>query len=194
MATRDLIEAEAEYRNTGYVNQPQPSISIEALQMGGGIDPSPICFVSAANLKKEHDELLAEYELQPYAQSASIHPALPEEIEHIEPAMDAALDNLVHVISTERECDSFIEWRQGFSPKEHQEQEDRENDRLFQKQLLNQQLEAQERLVDNQLETQEEISKRQRRRSLWLQLLAGLIGVATATGVVFLTKWMSSAN
>lgn len=35
-------------------------------------------------------------------------------------------NRVLQIISAERECDSFAEWQQGFSPKEHREMLDRE--------------------------------------------------------------------
>ena len=74
----------------------------------------PVCFAMTVNFDKEAEEL----------RNSPKYATRKNEIgEVISPKYDA----LVKVIlSKERECESFIKWHQGSTPKEHQEMMDRE--------------------------------------------------------------------
>lgn len=102
-----LLEADANYRETG---ERKP---VEAPHWN-----VPICFMRAADLRgeREHPPRMGVviYEEDPYK-------GWPSEGEQ----------NLA-VITQERVCDSFTEWQQGFTPKEHREIMDRREWREWQ--------------------------------------------------------------
>jgi hypothetical protein len=80
----------------------------------------PVCFVMAASFDEEAEELRR---LPEYAGRRN------EIEEHIPPNWSAITSTIIH---KERQCDSFVEWKQGSTPKEHQEMLDRQEWRNWQ--------------------------------------------------------------
>lgn len=80
----------------------------------GNFDPIPICFVNCFNIKEEI-EVLRKAAHDEWTQN-SIG-------EWIQPHWEIYVKQ---VLNTERVCESFRDWQQGFTPKEHREMMDRE--------------------------------------------------------------------
>ena len=97
--TRELEEVERGEDGTII----QPNISRDTphkMSSGSKYDP-PICFARAVNLQ-------AEYKIKSVNETGSEW-------------VIRANQRLKEVLNQTRECESFVEWQQGFTPKEHRE-------------------------------------------------------------------------
>lgn len=98
--TRKLEEVEFESRQNGYLK-------------ANRYEYIPVCFAMVISFDKECEELrkLPQYQSR-----------FDEIGGHIYPNTG---DLIIPLLSKERDCESFIEWIQGFTPREHQEMLDR---------------------------------------------------------------------
>jgi len=101
--TRELEEMQEDYRFTGKapmwsVEVPRRVTGIVADWVGKEGLSDPLCFIRAWNLS-------SEFKAEGTGTSA---------------------EKCLRILGKERECSSFIEWQQGFTPKEHREMMNRE--------------------------------------------------------------------
>ena len=94
--TRGLDEAEQNFRDTGRV-----PLTTNLLNY---FEVRPICFAKAFDLREE---------IQTAGSGAIVD-------------SDAGIKAILEVVQGERSCTSFVHWKQGFTPKEHQESLDRQ--------------------------------------------------------------------
>ena len=156
--TRSLDEVEKAFRDSG---EPKLIRSLQAQAHNWGADipkdePYPICFKS-------------KYDLIAEVQAMGGH--IPSDVRSI--------------IQLERDCDSFVEWRQGFTPKEHQDMQDRED--MLKREYTND--EADKRWREGREDIAQEFQKKEGERNRRSQLLAGIIGaiigiLGTLAGVI----------
>ena len=128
--TRELVEMELGYRNTGEC--PREIDSVKHPNIYGY--EYPLCFKLAYNLGEEMKNLTG-------SPGEKIRP----------------------VIQRDRACEPFAKWRQGFTPKEHQEMLDRE------------------KLMEWQKEREEDDRKWHRKEQWQLVIVAGIF---TLLGVI----------
>ncbi|MEE9201949.1 MAG: hypothetical protein V3U31_01985 [Dehalococcoidia bacterium] len=94
------MEAEQTFRKTGSL--PQGKVPV--------YESLPLCFARAYDLRKE------------------VRMHIPKEIqdrELIERMVNPTEDDAFAMLQSERQCNSFTDWIQGFTPKEHREMIDR---------------------------------------------------------------------
>jgi hypothetical protein len=103
-----LIEVDDDYRTKGEIAQPPRDITAGHFMMPAPeFGEIPRCFVRAANLAHEAD--------------------LADKDERMGRTLGESYSEAIkRVIDTNRECDGFTSWNQGFSPKEHREMLDRQ--------------------------------------------------------------------
>jgi hypothetical protein len=82
-------------------------------------EPTPVCFINSFNIKEEIEILRKAAHDEP--SQDSIGGYIPP---HWEIHVKA-------VLNTERKCQSFRKWQQGFTPKEHKEMADRDRERVW---------------------------------------------------------------
>lgn len=105
---RELDEAEDLYRRTGDVTLDGDYLRHERL---------PICFARTWNLRDEfHKHIAEEYDV--VDRERWLRSPQPE--------------HTLAIINKERRCSGFVEWQQGFTPKEHREILDRQEQRDWQ--------------------------------------------------------------
>jgi hypothetical protein len=107
--TREFVEIEEEKRCSGEIGSEF-----------GGCEPTPVCFINSFDIKEEVEIL--------------------RKVAHDEPSQDSMGGHIpphweIHVkavLNTERKCESFRKYQQGFTPKEHREMLDRQEWRNWQ--------------------------------------------------------------
>jgi hypothetical protein len=90
-----LVEADSQYRESGYPIQPMRAVTQES-----SVADYPVCFLRKWPLQEE------------IIDSQGI-------------PVGSITEATVDVLTRQRPCDGFTEWQQGFSPKEHREMLDR---------------------------------------------------------------------
>jgi len=101
--TREFVEIDDKKRDSGKIGSDF-----------GGLEPIPVCFINCFNIKEEVEVLRKAAHDEPTQNSYG---------QHISPHWG---NYVKQVLNTERECEYFIEWQQGFTPKEHREMMDRQ--------------------------------------------------------------------
>lgn len=162
---RALVEAEANFRETGKVPQPDRPTEYDigipsSFVAGGGFGDIPICFARAADLD-------SETKLDKTNQS-SIG-------QHSEGAV-------LRAITKERECAHFTTWYQGFTPKEHREMLDRDNMLIWQRDREE---------SDRVFQAREAAENRKWR---FREFLVAVIGVAVVVGVSLTAAFIERAG
>jgi len=123
----------------------------------------PVCFVMAVNLRERLEEIENLPENAPRQQDAYGNYTWP------------TWEDLVKIlIDNERECELFTKWRQGYTPKEHQEMMDRERRDKFEQEIrkIERDWQERQRKLDRQWQAKQQI---------YLVIVAGiftLIGAA----------------
>jgi hypothetical protein len=138
--TRQLEEVDGTFREWGR----PPLKRVAGRNQYKGQYDIPICFVRAHNLYNEVIE-------------SGVKPELYYTI-------------VKTVIDEDRQCDSFIEWHQGFTPKEHQEMLDR-------KEMLKWQAEREKEDKEWQQRQREIEHNWQSRQQLFLAIIAGIFTI-----------------
>ena len=117
--TRELEEVEEQFRSSG----DQPKVDYMYGNMGVlKQEPLPVCFDRSIDI---HGEIKALW--------GSIRQEFPEGGKKLtEPDWKAYVRI---TLSSERQCESFTKWHQGFTPKEHQEMIDRERRDIFENEI-----------------------------------------------------------
>ena len=164
-----LIEADLEYRENGAISQ-----------SGLPISDHPICFVRSYHLMQEIEN----------ARDYHTTPGIPNVNDDFDRPITFSDNNFKWVIHKLRDCDekdTFIEWQQGYSPKEHVEMN------LLVKQKAY--LDEQRRLDLEWREKQEQIAGRRHWREIFilgfgatLALIAATI-LASAIQAYWIPKW-----
>ena len=90
--------------------------------------------------------------------------------DELQPNDDA--EHRLLVMTRERSCDEFLEWQQGFSPKEHKEM-------LREERMLEWQA-KQEKADQSWREQQAEVAARRHKEQLWI--IGGVVAAATVLG------------
>ena len=106
--TTEFSEIAEEKRNSGKIGSDR-----------GGHEPVPVCFINSFNIKEEVEILRKAVHDEP------LHDAIGG---YISPKWEIYVED---VLNTERKCKSFRKWQQGFSPREHREMIDREQERKW---------------------------------------------------------------
>jgi len=153
--TRELEEVQEDYRNTGKapkwsVEVPRRTPEFFAAWVGKEGLGTPVCFMRVYDLSVEFK---------------------PNE-------MGAAEEKCLQILGKERECSSFIEWKQGFTPKEHREMMDREG-------MLKWQAEREDKDRDWRAEQERIRNKQEWRRYIFLAVCT-LLAAAAGSGITYL--------
>lgn len=108
---------------------------------------------------------------------------------------DSAEHDIEKMMRTERICNGFMEWRPGFSPKEHAEIEMQhlveESRRLWEEKQAIENDKRHRETIDIALRGIKQSSKDSRINTT-IAFVCGLIGAAATLGVVFLERWSST--
>lgn len=164
--TRELIEVEKSIRDEGVIPKSTDAIHRQSLPIS---DPFPICFAQVP--------INAEYQ---------------ERIDKHQKLSDSVRQGTFReIITKDRKCDElgcFIEWMQGFSPKEHVEMNMLENQRQWQRQM---ELDAQkwrEDQAERDRKWRQEDARAIERRHLVNLAVTALIAMAMIIGTLVAAK------
>ena len=102
-------------------------------------------------------------------------------------------------LQSERECDAFTEWKQGFSPKEHAEmllhEEIREAEQQWREQQAKQDQQWREQQAERDRQWREEDRKKietnANRRTIWAVVLSVIAAVVAAVLTPLVQAWLS---
>ena len=151
--TRELEEIEGQFRSSG----DQPKVNYQYGNIGAlKQEPLPVCFARSFNL---HNEIKLSYQnaRQKMPEEARKQLGLPEWKIYVS-----------EILSAERECKSFTDWQQGFTPKEHRE------------------------ILDRKIMMEMEENRRKNDRKWhWIELIAIIIGTGFFT---LLGAWIARMN
>lgn len=136
-------------------------------------EPMPLCSAHAANLREA-------------IQIAGETP-LPEHV--------------LRVIQQNRECDAFIEWMPGLTPREHMEVVFRKEQRAFEKEMREEQRAFEKSLRDEQSSRNDAKDRQQAERDhcrdatqFKYNIIAQIVSPLVVTLIIFLTTWVLSMN
>jgi hypothetical protein len=152
MNTRELVEVELKTRQTGWWGSDYIPMPFSKTRVNERIlEQEQICFANACDLK-------AEYKTAPDSE---------------------VIKSRLYVITTERDCPRFIPWRQGRSPKEHDEMQ------LLQE--VERRTERWQKQQEALYETRHQEELREQRKSRITSAIIAIIGVIASIFAAYLT-------